>query len=143
MAANAGTRLHGKNGAIYLYGAKGQSGAIKIAVKTEWTLNLNRDYADATAFGDTNKQWLAGVRDVQGTWTGLLDVSGDALVTATQSDSIPMYLYGDDRAGFELLLAFGPALIDGQIQDSVNDAIKTSGNYRAAGNWAIFNAGSL
>ena len=143
MAANDGTKIHGKNGAIYFNAPKGGGTAKKVAVKTEWTLNLNRDYVDATVFGDTNKTYLTGLKDIQGTFNGLLDVSGDLIVNATDSDTVQVYLYGDDRNGFELLLAYGPALIDASITASNTDAIRVSGNFRASGAWTVYNAGSL
>ena len=62
MATGAGTKLHGKNGAIYLGGKKGTG--VKVTTKTEWTLNLSRDYVDATVFGDTNKTYLVGLKDI-------------------------------------------------------------------------------
>lgn len=138
MAANAGTKLHGKNGAIYFDAPKGGGSAKKVAVKTEWTLNLNRDYVDATVFGDTNKTYLTGLKDIQGTFNGLLDVSGDLIVNATDSDTVQVYLYGDDRNGFEILIANGPALIDASITASNTDAIRVSGNFRASGAWTVF-----
>lgn len=142
MATGADTRLHGKNGAIYLYGPKG-GGGVKLTSKTEWSLNLNRDYVDATAFGDTNKRYLVGLKDIQGTFAGLLDVSGDYQVNAANSDAIDIYLYGDDRGSFEILIAHGPGLMDAAITASNTDAIKTTGNFRAAGNWTVFSNGSL
>jgi hypothetical protein len=139
--AVAGTALHGKNGAIYLGGPKGSG--TKLVNKTEWTLNLNRDYVDSTVFGDVNKTYLVGLKDVQGTFAGLLAVAGDAQVNAANSDAVDIYLYGDDRQGFELLIASGPGLMDASITASNTDAIKTSGNFRAAGAWAVFSTGSL
>src|SRR5512139_1011049 len=118
MAANDGTKLHGKNGAIYFNAPKGGGTSKKVATKTEWTLNLNRDYVDATVFGDVNKTYLVGLKDIQGTFNGLLDVSGDLIVNATDSDAVQVYLYGDARSTFELLLAHGPALIDASITAS-------------------------
>lgn len=135
MAANTGTKLHGKNGAIYIGGPKGAG--IKVATKSEWTLSLGRDYVDATTFGDTNRNYLVGLRDVSGTFAGLMDVSGDLLVNATTSDIVQLYLYADDGAS-PILIGSGPALIDAQINASNADAIRMSGNFRAAGNWAIF-----
>lgn len=136
MAANAGDKLHGKNGAIYLGGAKGSG--TKVANKVEWTLNLNRDYVDATVFGDVNKTYLVGLKDIQGTFAGLLDVSGDLIVNATNSDAIDIYLYGDDRGSFEKLIASGPGLMDASITASNTDAIRVTGNFRAAGAWTVF-----
>lgn len=143
MAANAGTKLHGKNGAIYIFNKKGQADALKVATKTEWALNLNRDYVDATVFGDTNKTYLVGLKDISGTYAGLLDVSGDLLINTTNSDTVLVYLYADDRNGFEKLIAYGPGLIDGAITASNTDAIRMTGNFRASGNWTVFSDGSL
>src|SRR5512146_1201426 len=119
MAAGAGTKLHGKNGAIYIGGPKGSG--TKVSTKTEWTLNLNRDYVDATVFGETNKTYLVGLKDISGTYAGLLDVSGDIGVNASSSDSVDIYLYADDRTGVEILVASGPGLIDAAITSPVND----------------------
>lgn len=141
MAAGDGVKLHGKNGAIYINGPKGVGQ--KVTTKMEWTLNLNRDFVDATTFGDTNKTYLVGLKDISGTFNGLLDVSGDLAVNAADLDAIPIYLYGDDRTGHELLLAYGPGFMDASISNSNTDAIKASGNIRASGDWAVFNAGSL
>lgn len=143
MPSNSGTKLHGKNGAIYLYGKKGGGGALKVAAKAEWTLSLGRDYVDATTFGDTNKTYLTGLRDIQGTYAGLLDVSGDELVNASSSDAIAIYLYADDRASQEILIAYGTGFIDASINASNTDAIRTTGNFRAATSWTVFSNGSL
>lgn len=141
MAAGEGRRLHGKNGAIYINGPKGVGD--KVAVKTEWTLNLSRDFVDATSFGDLNKVYLVGLKDISGTYSGNLDTSGDFGVNAADLDDIPIYLYGDDRDGNELLLAYGPGFLDASITASNTDAIKSTGNFRASGNWTVFNNGTL
>jgi hypothetical protein len=141
VAAGAGQKLHGKNGAIYINGQKGVGQ--KVTTKMEWTLNLNRDFVDATTFGDTNKTYLVGLKDISGTFSGLLDVSGDIAVNAADLDAIPIYLYGDDRTGHELLIAYGLGFMDASITNSNTDAIKTSGNFRASGDWTVFNSGSL
>jgi len=146
MATGAGTKLHGKNGAIYVafatgvdtYGAK-----VKLTAKTEWTLNLSRDYVDSTTFGATNKTYLVGLKDIQGTFAGLLDVSGDYQVNAASSDSIYIYLYADDRVSSEILVAKGPGLMDASITASISDAIKTTGNFRASSAWTVFSDGTL
>jgi hypothetical protein len=136
MAANDGTKLHGKNGAIYINGPKGSG--TKVSLKTEWTLNLNRDYVDATVFGDVNKTYLAGLKDLSGTYAGLMDNSGDLLVNATEnSTGIATYLYSDDGAS-PILLGSGLALHDSAINCSNTDAVRVSGNFRANGPWTIF-----
>ena len=146
MATGSDQRLHGKRGALYLYN-KVSLGGTKITDKTEWTLDLGRDYVDATVFGDVNKVWLTGLRNIQGTINGLLDTSGDWLVNATASDTEQLYLYADDTnnnpTGAPILIAFGPALLDANISTANADAIKCSGNFRASGAWTIFSSGTL
>jgi len=140
LAANQGTKLHGKNGAIYFNGPKvGTSWpqTNKVANKVEWTLNLNRDYVDATVFGAVNKEYLVGLKDIQGTFNGLLDVSGDLVVNATDQDTIQIYLYGDDRNSSEILIAHGPGLCDASVTASNTDAIRVTGNFRASGAWTV------
>lgn len=130
MAANSGTKLHGKNGAIWIAATAGGP-ATKVAAKSEWTLNLSRDYVDATVFGDLNKTYLVGLRDVQGTYSGLLDTSGDMLVNASSLETQYIYLYADDTH----LVGSGPGFIDANITASNTDAVRTTGNFRAAGVW--------
>ena len=134
--ANSGTKLHGKNAAIYLGGAKG-TGGVKVASKTDWTLRRNRDYVDATTFGDTNRTYLAGLPNVEGTFAGFMDTSGDLLLNAATSDATQIYLYADDGAG-DVLIANGPGFIDGNVNASVSDGIRYTGDFRASGNWTIF-----
>lgn len=135
MTANSGTKRHGKNGAIYINGPKG-GGGTKVSNRNEWTLNLNRDYVDATVFGDTNKTYLVGLKDISGTFAGILDVSGDLLLTATDDEDTPIYLYADDT-GSPILVASGLGLLDCAINASNTDAVRISGNFRASASWAI------
>jgi len=137
--ANSGTKLHGKNGAIYLGGAKG-AGGIKVATKSSWTLQRNKDYVDATVFGEANKTYLAGLPNVQGNFAGILDVSGDLLFSASTSDAQDLYLYADDdpfATASEVLVAHGPAFIDGSVDASNTDAVRITGEFRASGSWTI------
>lgn len=130
---NLGTKLHGKNGAIYLNGPKGTG--VKVSNKTAWTLSLSRDRVDATVFGDTNKTSLVGLRDISGTFDGLLDVSGDLLLTATTEEEKAVYLYADDGAS-PVLIGSGMAFIDAVVNAANADAVKISGNFFAQGPWA-------
>jgi hypothetical protein len=135
--ANSGTKIHGKNGAIYIGGIKGGPG-IKVAAKSEWTLQRNRDYVDATVFGDVNKTYLAGLPNVQGTFAGFLDTSGDLLLSAATSDSEEIYLYADDGAAPSAWIAHGFGFIDANVTASNTDGVRMTGEFRASGPWTIF-----
>lgn len=122
---NTGTKLHGKNGAIKVAG-------VKVAVKTDWTLNLARDTVDVTTFGDTNKTYVVGLRDISGTYAGLLDMSGDTLLTAASEDAKLIALYAEEGG---TVTATGSGFIDAAITCSVGDAVRITGNFRAQGPW--------
>jgi len=135
--SNSGTKLHGKNGAIYIGGAIGVG--IKVATKTEWTLQRNRDYVDATVFGDANKTYLAGLPNVQGTFNGFLDTSGDLMLNGATSDAESIYLYASDSTNSSptVLVAHGPAFIDATVTVGNADGARISGDFRAQGAWTI------
>lgn len=126
MAANDGVKLHGKNGEIHV-------GAAKVAVKTEWTLNLARDTVEATVFGDTNKTYLVGLRDISGTYAGFLDTSGDLLLTAAGEEAQAIKLMADDTTE----VASGEGFIDANVTCSNTDAVRITGNFRASGAWTV------
>ncbi len=145
MAANSGLKLHGKNGAIYIASEGGSK--IRVSNKTEWSLNLNRDFVDATTFGNTNKVYLVGLKDISGTYAGLLDLSGDLLVNAADSGEMYVYLYADDTSNNStsapIIVAYGKGFLDASLTASNTDAIKVTGNFRAADNWTVFSSGTL
>lgn len=137
--ANSGTKLHGYGGAIYIGGAVG-SGGIRVAAKTEWSLSRDRDYVDATVFGDTNKTYLAGLPNLQGTFSGFLDTSGDLMLNSATSEATELYLYADDGtiAGHAaVLVAHGPSLISANVNVTNTDGARISGEFRAQGAWTI------
>ncbi len=125
MAADG--KLHGKNGAIWI-------DYQKVTNKTEWTLNMSRDYADVTTFRDGNKVYAAGLRDVQGTFSGLLDANGDLALLYADGSAYWFQLYAEDGV---TLVGEGPAYLDASVTASNVDAVRCTGNFRAAGTWTI------
>lgn len=123
--ANANV-IHGKNGAIYIDG-------VKVANKTEWMLSLAREYADVTTFRDKNKVSAAGLIDLNGTFTGLFDTSGEVLITKNTGTSHTVALHAVD--GTEV--ASGPAFVDCAVTANSTDAVRVQGNFRAAGDWTV------
>ena len=123
----AGRKLHGKNAAIYING-------VKVTNKTEWSLSMARDYADVSTFRDANKVYAAGLMDISGTFAGLLDLDGDAVVSSNTGSAVTVAVYA--REG-EQPVASGPAFVDASVTASVSDAVRCSGNFKAAGAWTI------
>jgi hypothetical protein len=120
-------KLHGKNGALYINGSK-------VSNKTEWTLNMSRDYADVSTFRDKNKVYAAGLMDISGTFAGLLDVNGDLALQSSDGVAYTVALYAEDNT---TLVATGPAFMDASVTASITDAVRITGNFKAAGEWTI------
>lgn len=140
MAANSDLRASGINGGLVLGGAIGGAGTL-VAAKTQFTISNSRDFFDGSAFADTNKRWFAGLRDAQGTYAGLLDLSGDLLFQAAALGAQLIYLYSDTNTGASSIglheVAHGSGFIDGTVDVSLNDMCKVSGAFRAAANWSF------
>jgi hypothetical protein len=120
-------KLHGKNGAIYINGTK-------VTAKTEWALNMNRDYADVSTFRDRNKVYAAGLMDISGTFAGLLDIDGDLALQSNDGVAYTVAVYAEDGAS---PIASGPAFVDCSVTVSISDAVRISGNFKSAGAWDI------
>lgn len=120
-------KLHGKNGAIYINGTK-------VTNKTEWTLSMGRDYADVSVFRDKNKVYAAGLMTLEGTFTGLLDVTGDAVVIKNDGTPYTVALYAEDPT---YLIATGPAFVDATVTVSITDAVRVTGSIKPAGEWTV------
>lgn len=141
MAANSDLRAAGINGGIVLGGPVTGGGTL-VAAKTQWTFSNSRDFYDGSAFSDTNKRWFAGLRDAQGTYTGLLDLSGDLLLTAASLGAQLIYLYADTNLGASSIglheVAHGSGFLDATVDVNLNGMSAVNGAFRAASNWTIF-----
>ena len=137
-------RAAGLNGGIVLGGSISGAGTL-VAAKTQFTFSNSRDFFDGSAFSDTNKRWFAGLRDAQGTYAGLLDLSGDRLFEAAALGAQLLYLYADTGAGASSLpgapyeVAHGSGFLDATVDVNLNDMVKVSGAFRAAANWTFVN----
>jgi len=126
--ANSDSRLSGANASIYIAGTK-------VAAKANWTLNRTRATYDVTSFGDTNLVYVAGLPDVQGTFAGFLDNSGDILLTnAASATPVSIALWAVD--GSEEV-AHGSGYVDATVTAGVSDAIRITGTFKASGHWII------
>jgi len=115
-----------------LYANLTSSGAAEpIAFLNNWSLNFAVDNIEVTAFGDTNKTYVAGLPDAQGSYGGWYDNATVQLYTAA-SDGIArkFYLYPDTTSSTQYF--FGTAVFDMNIEGSVDGAVQISGDFSAA-----------
>ncbi len=125
-------RYHGKKGIVYV--STTGTGVATSVTLTEWTLNMNTDKVETTSFGDANKTYVQGLKDLQGTLSGFYDESDSKLFTAADStDGIKMYLYPSTDAPTKYW--YGPAWLDASITTGVSAAVSVSANFVANGSW--------
>lgn len=113
----------------------GTGTASSIGSLSSWSLNMATDKVDVTAFGDSTKNYVQGLPDLQCTFEGFFDdTTISSLYTAsTSSDGIKAYLYPSSDVITKYF--YGPAWLDLSVSDAVGDAIKTTCNMAANGSW--------
>lgn len=124
---------HGKGGVVYA-STSGSGAAVNVVYLTEWTLDMATDKVEVTSFGDANKTYVQGLKDVNGTISGYFDNATDQLFDASESsDGVKLYLYPSSLV--PTVYFYGPAWVDASINVGVDRAITLSGNFVANGSW--------
>jgi hypothetical protein len=127
------SRLHGKSGRILM--STTGSGAVSAITQSQWELDMGQDQAEVTSFGDGNKTYVTGLKDLKGTFSGFLETAEETIFQAADSaDGAKLYLY-PDASNHPSKYWYGTANISGQISVSATGAIATSGSFSARGTW--------
>lgn len=125
-------RYHGKKGVVYM--STSGSGTAASMTQAKWSLNLATDKVETTSFGDANKTFVQGLKDVKGSMSGFFDNSDVTLFPGADStDGVKLYLYPSSDA--LTVYWFGPAWIDASIDVDVNGAVTVSSEFAANGSW--------
>ena len=103
-----------------------------IAFLSSWSINFTTDRVDVTAFGDSNKVYVAGLPDSQGDFAGFWDSDGADLYTAAQDGVARKFYLYPSRALDETDYYFGEALFDFSVSGGVSDAVTVSGSWAAS-----------
>jgi hypothetical protein len=123
----------GRKGVVYL-STTGSGTASSVIKLTQWTLDQSTDKIEVTAFGDANKTYVQGLKDVKGTFSGFYDdTETKPYVGADSTDGVKMYLYPSSDA--PSVYWAGPAWLDVSIDTGVAAAVAISGNFAANGAW--------
>lgn len=127
------SRLHGKTGRILM--STTGSGAAVVVTQSQWDLDMAQDQADVTSFGDGNKTYVTGLKDLKGSFSGFIETSEETIFAAADSaDGAKLYLY-PDATGSPSKYWYGTANISAKISVSASGAIATSGSFSARGTW--------
>lgn len=131
-------RYHGRRGRVLL-STDGSSAAVAVVSLSEWALNMATDRVEVTAFGDANKVYVQGLKDVSGTFAGFYDDTETTIWSAVDSaDGVKVYLY-PNHTDAPSLYAYGTAFLDLSINTGVNAAVAVNGSFGAAGAWSVQN----
>lgn len=123
-------RLHGREGRLYVALASGGT-AEPVAFQTNWSLSFAVENVDVTAFGDTNKVYVAGLPDASGSYSGFYDDATSQLYTAaTDGVARKFYLYTNKNLATQYF--FGTAFFDFSVETAVDGAVAVSGDFQAA-----------
>ena len=124
-------RVHGRYGQMYVALTSGGS-AEPLAFARKWTANFATDAQDATAFGDSNKVYVTGLPDAQGTFEGFYDTATAQTFTAA-SDGLArkVYFYPTSPSNTGPYW-YGTAFFDFSVDTDVAGVVTVSGSWRAA-----------
>lgn len=127
----ATTRKAGRNGRVYLSTTNGGV-AVPVGSLNAWSIDFSVDKIDVTCFGDSNKVSVAGLPDASGSFGGVFDTAGQAILSgARDGQSRNWYLYPfttDPTVYF-----YGEILVDASFETSVSKEISLTSKWSAAG----------
>ena len=129
-------RRHGSKGQIKMDPTGGATTAV-LGSMNSWTLDSERDKADATCFGDPNKVYVLGLPDFTGDLGGIWDPA--------ESRKLFDAAFGDVAVMLELIpstldptfMFKGLAYLDAGIEVNADGVITVSGSWAAAAGWAM------
>jgi len=122
-------RIHGRFGRVYMNIASGGL-AEPIAFLNSWSLSAETDKADVTAFGDTNKVYVAGLPDSSGEFSGFYDDStAQTYSAAIDGIARKFYLYPTSA---NTQYWYGYILPDFSTNAGVGGAVEISAKWNAS-----------
>lgn len=123
----------GRNGVIYLATTAAGTATTVIALTT-WTLDQATDKIEVTAFGDANKTYVQGLKDLKGTFAGFWDDTETKVFTGADSTTgVKLYLY--PSSSITTSYFYGTAWLDASMNTNVNGAVAINGSFAAAASW--------
>jgi len=124
-------RIHGRNGVIY-FDVVGGGNASNLPFQAKWSLNFVTDTDEVTAFGDANKNYVAGLPDASGDFSGFYDDATNQTYTAAADGiSRKFYLYPSSSKTTQYFYGF--IIADFKVDAAVSSATAVACSWKAAG----------
>lgn len=126
-------RHAGRNGRIYLGVANSAALASPLPFQASWSINQATDKEEVTAFGDTNKVYVAGLPDSNGDFGGFLDdATSQTFIAAIDGQPRNFYLYPDTTLFPNNWYWFGTVIADASSDGSVGGPVNFKSTWSAA-----------
>ena len=123
----------GRGGVVYM-STTGTGNASNVLNLTRWSIDQSQDAQEVTSFGDTNRTYVVGFKDLQGEFEGFWnDAETKPFTGADSTDGVKLYLYPSSSAVTKYW--YGPAWVDVSIETSVDAPVSISGSFKANGAW--------
>lgn len=127
--------LSGRNGRV-AWSDTGGSPATDIISLNTFHISMKTDFEEVSAFGDANKVYIPGLVDLSGTLGGFWNTASSLVLVAATKATSPGFLELEPNTTENGFIFSGQAYIDLDVDCSLS-APKVSGNFRAAGEWAL------
>jgi hypothetical protein len=101
-----------------------------------WKMDNKTDKIDVTCFGDTNKVYVPGMKDLTGDFGGFWNSSNVVLFTAADATT-PGLLKLVPNTSEPTFFWSGLAYLDASIDTKVDGAPEVKGTFMAAGPWTM------
>lgn len=126
--------ISGRDGRI-LYDPAGTT-PVEVASLKEFKISWKTAREDVTCYGNTNKVYVPGLPDVQGTVGGFWDASDLTLFEAAMATTPGMLELIPHES--EATTKFsGLAYLDAELDHKVDASPRVTGTWSAAGNWTL------
>lgn len=129
-------RRHGSKGQVKMDPTGGDAAAV-VGDLNQWTLDLARDKEDVTCFGDTNKQYVLGLPDVQGEINGVWNEETSPEFLRVALGDVPVMLELIPSTLTPTHMFKGLAYLDAGMECAADGAVTISGSFVAAGPWTL------
>lgn len=124
------SRIHGRNGRVYLGIASDTAVATPLPFLVSWSINFTVDKSDVTAMGDTNKVYVSGLPDASGEFSGFYDdATAQTYTAAVDGLARRFYLYPSTLSAATYF--FGTILPDFSVNGAVDGPVQISSSWNA------------
>ncbi len=118
---------HGKNSRVMINGV--------VSKMASFDIDMAQDKVEVTAFGDTNKRVVVGLKNFAATFSGFWDDATDTLFDVIDAGNpVNVYFY-PDAVNAPTQYWWGSAYVDGKLSSGVTAAVAIAGTVTAAGNF--------